>query len=121
MSGERERSDLQGGVEVASVAHVEHPRARPTLAGPVANLHLISPEQSLPRLRHLVQLDHAGAARHRLVGGVTALRPGEDDVLLLLLLRQAGALPHCVIVLHLQPVSESLRDKNKPEKMSICD
>ena len=87
---------LEGGVQIAGVAHVEHPGTRASLTGPVANLHLVSPEQGQPRLWDLVQLDRAAA--DRLLCDVSVLGPGEDDVLLLLLLRQIGALSFSVII-----------------------
>ena len=63
--------------------------------------HLFSPEQSQSRLRDLVELACGGSGCGRLIGGVFVLSPSEDDVFLLLLLRQVGALTNCVIELDL--------------------
>ena len=74
-------SHLKGGVEIASVAHVEHPRAR-TSGASVAELHLVPAEERLPGLGDLVQL---GGARGLGVGGGVrvpeTLHSRQDDVL----------------------------------------
>ena len=49
----------------------------------------------------MVELACSGGGVDRLLRGVFGLSPCEDDVFLLLLLRQVGALTNCVIVLDL--------------------
>ena len=48
-------SHLKGGVKVAGVAHIKHPRAWPSWA-PVTQLHLVTAEVCHPGLGDLVQL-----------------------------------------------------------------